>query len=105
MRGRALVATNLATLVVAAAMFGGVTLFPQFMQTPSAAGYGFGLSVTEAGLAMLSVAIPMLVVVPRAARLGARFGHRVPLRAGAACAIVAYLVLTVADNRLWYFCV
>lgn len=101
MRRRALATTNLATLVVGAAMFGVITLVPQFVQTPSAAGYGFGASVTAAGLLMVPVALLMLIVVPVAARAGTRFGSRAPLQIGAACAIVAFVLLAIAHGRLW----
>jgi EmrB/QacA subfamily drug resistance transporter len=105
MRRRALAMTNTATLVVGVAMFGAVTLVPQFVQTPSAAGYGFGLSVTGAGLVMIPIAALMLIASPLAGRIGPRFGSRVPLQLGAACAAVSFLVLTAAHSRLWEFLV
>lgn len=86
-------------------MFGAITLFPLYMQTAPAAGYGFGLSVTQTGIAMLPVAVPMLVVVPLAARLGVRAGSALPLAIGAACATVAYAAIAIAHDHLWYFCV
>jgi EmrB/QacA subfamily drug resistance transporter len=103
MRRRALAMTNIATLVVAVAMFGAVTLVPQFVQAPSGAGYGFGLSATGAGLVMIPIAALMLVASPQAARIGGRFGSRVPLQLGAACAAVSFLILTAAHSSLWEF--
>ncbi|MEQ4721582.1 MFS transporter [Nonomuraea sp. B19D2] len=98
---RALVTTNLATLVVGAAMFGVITLIPRFVQTSPAAGYGFGASATEAGLVMVPIALAMLVATPLAPLLGRRFGARLPLQAGAACAAASFALLTVAHDHMW----
>jgi EmrB/QacA subfamily drug resistance transporter len=102
LRRRALAATNLATFIVGMAMFGVITLIPRLVQTPPSAGYGFGASATEAGLVMLPVAGVMLVAGPLAARLGRRAGARVPLQAGAACAVVAFVLLAAAHTQMWY---
>ena len=101
MRRRVLATTNMATLAVGAAMFGVITLVPRFVQTPSAAGYGFGSSATGAGLLLVPVALLMLVAVPIAARTGTRFGSRAPLQVGAVSAIAAFVLLAVAHGRLW----
>ncbi|MFB9839260.1 MFS transporter [Actinoallomurus acaciae] len=100
MRRRSPATTNLATLVVGAAMFGVITLIPRFVQTPAAAGYGFGASATQAGLVMVPVALVMLVAGPFAARLGGRVGSQVPLRIGAVCAAVSFVLLAVAHGHL-----
>jgi MFS family permease len=102
LRQPALATTNVATLVVGAAMFGGITVVPQFVQTPSAAGYGFGYSPTEVGLMMLPIAAAMLVASPLSARLGRRH-PRLPLQLGAASAAVGYGVLVVGHDHLWQF--
>ncbi|MFC5829761.1 MFS transporter [Nonomuraea insulae] len=100
--GRALVTTNLATFVISAAMFGVISLVPRFVQTSPSAGYGFGSSVTEAGLIMIPVALAMLAATPLAPRLGRRLGTRTPLQAGAVCAAVSFLALAAAHDRLWH---
>ncbi|WUI03036.1 MFS transporter [Spirillospora sp. NBC_00431] len=100
-RGQA--TTNLATFVVAMAMFGAITLVPRFVQTPAGAGYGFGSSPSEAGLLMLPMALVMLVASPAAARLGHRRGGRAPLVAGAVCAAASLAVLAAAHGHLVNF--
>ncbi|MEV0390302.1 MFS transporter [Nonomuraea sp. NPDC050643] len=102
MARRALVTTNLATLIVGAAMFGVITLIPRFVQTPPTAGYGFGASVTEAGLVMVPIALVMLIATPLAPRLAARYGARLPLQAGAALAAASFLLLAAFHDRLWH---
>ncbi|WP_433476839.1 MFS transporter [Spirillospora sp. CA-142024] len=100
-RGQA--TTNLVTFVVAVAMFGAITLVPQFVQTPVGAGYGFASTPSEAGLIMLPVALVMLIAGPVAARLGHRHGARLPLQAGTVCAAASLAVLAAAHGHIAYF--
>jgi MFS family permease len=90
-----------AAFVVSAAMFGGVTLLPQFVQAPD---HGFGYSPTEAGLLMLPIAAMMLVAGPLSVRIG-RHRPRLPLQLGAASAAVGFVVLAAWHTHLWQLCV
>jgi MFS family permease len=58
MRRPAVLMTNLVALFFGAAMFAVLTFLPQFIQTTPTAGYGFGSTVTVAGLLIL----PRLVI-------------------------------------------
>ncbi|HSD81631.1 MAG TPA: MFS transporter, partial [Solirubrobacteraceae bacterium] len=66
---------------------------PQLVQTPEAAGYGFGASVTASGLFLLPSSVVMLFAGPLSGSLGNRFGSKLPLGIGAAVAAVAYFWL------------
>ncbi|WP_192809162.1 MFS transporter [Actinomadura montaniterrae] len=101
LRGRGPVTTTLATLVVCVAMFGSITLIPQFVQAPRASGYGFGLSASAAGLLMVPMAVLMLLAGPAAPRIARRAGSRVPFQAGAVCAVAAFALLAWAHGALW----
>ncbi len=79
LRRRAVLSASAATLIIGFGMFGAFTVVPLFVQTPPSAGYGFGASVTEAGLFMLPMAATMLLAGPVAGRLGARAGFKLPL--------------------------
>jgi MFS family permease len=103
LRHRALATTNAATLVAGAAMFGAVTLIPQFVQTPAGSGYGFGLPASATGLVMLPVAALMLVGGPAAAPLATRAGARVPLQLGALLAAASFILLAAAHGGLRAF--
>src|ERR671928_1783407 len=81
MRARPVWTTNLAALAIGFAMFGSFVLIPQLVQTPSAAGYGFGASVTASGLFLLPSSLVMLVAGPLSGRLGNRYGSKLPPRA------------------------
>jgi EmrB/QacA subfamily drug resistance transporter len=90
MRERPVWTTNVAGFAIGFAMFGSFVLIPQFVQTPSSAGYGFDASVTESGLFLLPSALLMLFAGPFSGRLGARYGSRVPLALGALSSGLSY---------------
>jgi EmrB/QacA subfamily drug resistance transporter len=95
MRERPVWTTNVAGFAIGFAMFGSFVLIPQFVQTPSSAGYGFGATVTESGLFLLPSALLMLFAGPFSGRLGARYGSRVPLALGALSSGLSYAWLAV----------
>jgi EmrB/QacA subfamily drug resistance transporter len=95
LRLRAVLATNVATFLIGFAMFAAFALIPRFVQAPESTGYGFGDSVTTAGLILLPSAIIQLVVGPLAGRLGERFGFRVTLMTGCILAVVSFVLLSL----------
>jgi MFS family permease len=95
MRRRPVWTTNLAAFAIGFAMFGSFVLIPQFVQTPTSAGYGFDASVTASGLFLLPSALLMLFAGPLSGRLGARYGSRVPLAFGALFSGLSYAWLAV----------
>jgi EmrB/QacA subfamily drug resistance transporter len=101
MRLRGVWTTNVTSLFVGFGMFGAYLLLPRLVQTPAAAGFGFGSSVSEAGLFLLPSAAAMLVAGPAAGALGARLGSRVPLLAGVAIAGVSFVLLALAHEERW----
>jgi EmrB/QacA subfamily drug resistance transporter len=98
MRERPVWTTNVAGFAIGFAMFGSFVLIPQFVQTPSSAGYGFGATVTESGLFLLPSALLMLFAGPFSGRLGARYGSRVPLAIGALSSGLSYAWLAAFDG-------
>jgi MFS family permease len=70
---------------------------------PSAAGYGFHASVTQAGLFLLPSTMMMLIVSPLAGRLARRVGSRVPLVLGCLAACASFVFLAVAHELRWEF--
>ena len=84
MRLRPVWTTNLAALVLGFGMFASFVLVPQFVELPTSTGFGFGASVTEAGLFLVPATLGMLVAGPISGRLSSTVGSRVPLILGAA---------------------
>src|SRR5215213_4427507 len=95
LRDRAVATTNLTGLLVGFAMFSGFLPIPQFAQAPESTGYGFGDSVTQAGLLLVPAALCQLAAGPLGGWLGARIGFRTTLAAGAAAATAAFLFLAL----------
>jgi EmrB/QacA subfamily drug resistance transporter len=96
MRRRGVWTTNLAAALIGSGMYSGFVLIPQFAETPTADGFGFGSSVTGAGLLMLPMTLAMLVTGAAAGRLELRFGSRLALVAGTIATAASFLVLTLA---------
>jgi EmrB/QacA subfamily drug resistance transporter len=101
MRLRGVWTTNLTSLFVGFGMFGAYLLLPRLVQTPASAGFGFGASVSEAGLFLLPAAAAMLVAGPAAGALSGRFGGRVPLLAGVIVALLSFVMMAVAHGERW----
>ena len=78
--------TNLVALLVGVGMYASFGFIPQFIQTPSASGYGFGSSVTESGLLMLPSAVATFVTGLVAASIARRVGPKVVVVFGSALA-------------------
>jgi MFS family permease len=62
MRLPAVWTTNLVALLVGFSMYASFGFMPQFTQTPSSSGYGFGASITESGLMLLPSTVTMFVI-------------------------------------------
>lgn len=74
MKLKAVWTTNLVALLVGVGMYASFGFLPQFIQTPTSAGYGFGATVTESGMVLLPMAIASfltgLISAPIARRVG-----------------------------------
>lgn len=101
MQERGVFTTNLTAMLVGFGMFGSFILIPQLVQLPETSGFGFGASVTEAGLFMLPSTMMMLFAGPLAGWLGGRFGSRIPLLIGTAVGSLSFLILLLFhESRL-----
>src|SRR6185503_13390067 len=78
MRIRGVWTTNLVAFLLGFGMYSSFILLPQYVETPERAGYGFGASVTAAGLFMVPSTIAMLIVGSQTGRLEKRFGSKPP---------------------------
>jgi EmrB/QacA subfamily drug resistance transporter len=101
MRIRGVWTTNAVALLLGFGMYSSFILLPQYVETPTKAGYGFGASVTQAGLFMVPSTLAMLVVGSQTGRLERWFGSKPPLLAGGALTLVSFLLLAVARDARW----
>jgi len=101
MRIPAVWATNLSALLFGFGMFAIFVTLPQFTETPSGVGYGFGASVTRSGLYLLPFAVAMVIVAPMTGRLSVVVGSKVVLVTGSLFAASSYLVLVLSHSEQW----
>jgi EmrB/QacA subfamily drug resistance transporter len=101
MRRRAVFTTNVVALLIGFGMFGSFIIIPQLVQLPRSTGFGFGASVTEAGLFLLPSTAVMLFAGPVAGLVGTRFGSKVSLLAGTLFAALSFAFLSAEHEHRW----
>jgi MFS family permease len=101
MRIRGVWTTNTVALLLGFGMYASFILLPEYVETPSSAGYGFGASVTGAGLFLVPSTLAMLVMGSQTGRLEKRFGSKPPLLAGALVTATSYVLLAMARDERW----
>ncbi|MCY1139864.1 MFS transporter [Actinoplanes sp. Pm04-4] len=101
MRLPAVWTANLVALLFGAAMFGVFAFLPQLMQIPASSGYGFGATVTGAGLLMLPMLVTMAVFGSLSGPLTRWAGSKSQLLWGAALSTVATLSLALRHGAPW----
>jgi len=102
MRRTAVWTNNLVALLLGVGMYATFAFLPEFVQTPAAAGYGFGASITRSGLMLLPSAITMFIVGMFAGRLAAWLGGKVLVIAGCLIGGAAMAMLAFAHHQQWH---
>jgi MFS family permease len=92
---------NLVALLLGVGMYATFAFLPEFVQTPSAAGYGFGASITKSGLMLLPSAITMFITGMFAGRLAARLGGKALVTGGCLTGAAAMAILAFAHDQQW----
>lgn len=87
---RPVLLTNLSAICVGFAMFVNMLTTTQFLQQPQTTGYGFGLSISATGLAMVPTGLAMVAISPITSRLIAGWGPRATLMLGTAIMTASY---------------
>ncbi|MBH0775929.1 MFS transporter [Nocardia bovistercoris] len=93
--------TNLASIAVGFALFGMSLSFPQLLMAPEGTGYGFGLSMVNAGLILAPTGLVMMLLSPVSARLSAARGPKVTLILGSTVIAVGYLSGVILMESVW----
>jgi EmrB/QacA subfamily drug resistance transporter len=83
------------------AMFGTFILVPTLLQLPTVLGYGFGKSVTEAGLFLLPTVVAMVVSGVVAGILIRRIGPKIPMIVGGVAVTIAFLIPALGHSEGW----
>lgn len=83
------------------AMFGTFILVPTLLQLPTVLGYGFGRSVSEAGLLLLPTVAAMVVSGVVAGALIRRIGAKIPMVIGGVAVTIAFVIPALGHSEVW----
>jgi MFS family permease len=97
--------TNLVALLFGVGLYAIFAFLPEFLQTPSSAGYGFGASITESGLIVLPMSVAMFAFGSWSGPLANRFGAKRVLIAGSVLSIPAFAIMAFAHQHIWQIAV
>ncbi|GAB3605372.1 MFS transporter [Conyzicola nivalis] len=101
MKIRGVWTANVVALVFGFAMFGTFVIVPTLLQLPAETGYGFGKSVSEAGIFLLPTVLMMVVFGPVAGILVRKFGPKPPMLIGGLAVTAAFVLPAIAHGELW----
>jgi len=101
MRIRGVWTTNAVALLLGFGMYSSFILLPEVVETPSRVGYGFGSSVTQAGLFLVPSTITMLLAGSQTGWLEERFGSKPLLLGGTVLTAGAFAILAFARSESW----
>ncbi|MEI5672674.1 MULTISPECIES: MFS transporter [unclassified Nocardioides] len=101
MRLRGVWTTNLVALFVGFGTFASFGFLPQFLQTPTAAGYGFDATISESGRLLVPSALASFVVGFSTARLVRSFGARRVILTGAVLTGLAFFSIALWHDATW----
>jgi EmrB/QacA subfamily drug resistance transporter len=94
--------TNVVGLTFGFAMFGTFLLIPTLLELPAVTGYGFGKSVSQAGLFLLPTTLMMLVFGPLSGLLERKYGPKLPLFLGSVAVVAAFALPAIVHDRVWH---
>ena len=100
-RHRGVWTAHVVALAFGFAMFGTFILVPTLLQLPTVLGYGFGKSVSEAGLYLLPTVVAMVVSGVVAGALIRRIGPKIPMLIGGVAVAVAFVIPALGHAEAW----
>jgi MFS family permease len=101
MRLRGVWTANAAAMMIGVGMYASFLIIPELVQAPARLGYGFGASVTGAGLFMFPTAAAQLLLGPASGLLTRRFSPRVQLIAGQLICAAGFASLAMWHGSPW----
>ena len=100
-RHRGVWTAHVVALAFGFAMFGTFILVPTLLQLPTVLGYGFGKSVSEAGLYLLPTVVAMVISGVVAGALIRRIGPKIPMLLGGVSVVAAFLIPALGHGETW----
>jgi EmrB/QacA subfamily drug resistance transporter len=92
---------HVVALVFGFVMFGTFVLIPTILELPSALGYGFGKTVSEAGLYLLPSVVGMIIFAPLAGIMIRKVGPKPPMLLGGVAVVAAFIIPAIDHSQLW----
>lgn len=100
-RHRGVWTAHIVALAFGFAMFGTFILVPTLLQLPSALGYGFGKTVSQAGLYLLPTVVAMIIAGVIGGILIRKIGPKIPMIIGGIAVTVAFLIPALSHAEEW----
>jgi MFS family permease len=100
-RHRSVLTADVSGLLMASAMYLYIPLVVELIQLPASTGYGFGKSITVAGLVQVPQAIGSFVTSRFVAGLDRRFGPRALLPVGSLIFAAVMVLVATGHTQLW----
>ncbi|MFG1811557.1 MFS transporter [Streptomyces sp. NPDC049040] len=101
LRNRSVLTANVAGLIAGVAMYMLMSMVTRFVQTPSAAGYGFGTSVLVTGLVLLPFSAASVASSKLVPLLTRRTSTAMVLPIGCAVSLLSMVLFLFARGQLW----
>jgi MFS family permease len=101
LRHRAVLAADLAAVLLGITLYMFLTIVTEFVQTPSSQGFGFGANTFVAGLVLVPFSIVSLVASRLNSPLSRRIGTRAVLTAGALVISAAGVFFALVHDSIW----
>lgn len=105
LRHRAVLGANLAAVLLGFALYTFLTVITEFVQTPSTAGFGFGMSTLMAGVCLIPFSIFSLLASRAMAVLAGRFQVRTFLVVGSLAIAATGAFFALVHDAFWQACV
>ncbi|MDH6676021.1 MFS family permease [Rhodococcus sp. LBL1] len=93
--------TNLASIAIGFSMYGNSLTLPQLLMAPESTGYGLGLSMIQAGIALAPGGLVMMALSPVSAKISAWRGPRFTLMVGSVVVGLGYLFVYFLSSSVW----
>lgn len=93
--------TNLCAAFVGFGLYASMGFLPQFVQTPSSAGYGFDATISESGQMLLPTALATFAVGFVTAWMIARVGSQATVAGGTLVSGIAFGLLAFFHDEVW----
>ncbi|ALE07718.1 MFS transporter [Arthrobacter sp. ERGS1:01] len=100
-RHRGVWTAHIVALAFGFAMFGTFILVPTLLQLPTVLGYGFGKSVSQAGVYLLPTVVAMVISGVVAGALIRRIGPKIPMVIGGLAVTFAFLIPALGHGAEW----